>query len=134
MTKNIILFVATFIAGALITLSARTALHKPFATTTGRIENTAYVPMVNNSPPAAAPATAPATVPPAPTAHVAPEPSAKAANTICAVCGMEVDPDLPTATYQGKIIGFGCKTCPATFAANPELYGPAALRNEVAKK
>lgn len=134
MIKTIVLFLATFIAGALIALAARTALHKPFTSTTGQTENATYAPIVNNSPPAAAPATAPLTVPPAPTAPLASEPSARTVNTICAVCGMEVDPDLPFATYQGKVIGFGCKACPAKFAANPELYGPAALRNEVVKK
>jgi YHS domain-containing protein len=44
---------------------------------------------------------------------------------------MEVDPDLPTAEYQGKTIGFGCKACPPKFKANPDNYGPAYLRNEV---
>lgn len=52
-------------------------------------------------------------------------------NSICAICGMEVDPDLPTAEYQGKTIGFGCKACPPKFKANPDKYGPAYLRNEV---
>lgn len=130
MTKHLVLFIATFIGGALIALAARTALHKPFTSPTGQTENAAYAPMVNNS----SPASAPAPVAPAPSAPLASAPSAKTVNTICAICGMEVDPDLPTATYQGKVIGFGCKTCPATFAANPERYGPASLRNEVVKK
>jgi YHS domain-containing protein len=130
MTKNIVLFVATFIVGALIALAARTALHKPFTSPTGHTENAAYAPMVNNSSPAAAPAP----VAPAPTAPLASEPSAKTVNTLCAICGMDVDPDLPTATYQGKVVGFGCKACPSKFAANPDRYGSAALRNEVIKE
>ncbi len=134
MTKNIILFVATFIAGALIALAARTALHKPFTAPTGHVDNAAYAPMVTNSSPAEAPAAAVAPVPAATASPIASEPASKTVNNICAVCGMDVDPDLPTATYKGKSIGFGCKACPAKFAANPDLYGPAALRNEVAKK
>jgi YHS domain-containing protein len=133
MTKHLILFIATFIAGAVIALTARTALHKPFTVPGAHVENAAYAPMVNNTTPTA-PAAAPASVAPTTSVPLAPEPTTKPFNTICSVCGMEVDPDLPTATYQGKVIGFGCKTCPATFAANPELYGPAALRNEVFKK
>lgn len=54
-------------------------------------------------------------------------------NTICPICGMPVDPTLPTAQYEGKTIGFGCKTCPQKFAENSDDYGPAALRNEEAK-
>jgi YHS domain-containing protein len=44
---------------------------------------------------------------------------------------MPVDPKIPTATYQGKTIGFGCKMCPPKFKAEPEKYGPLYLRNEV---
>ncbi len=55
-------------------------------------------------------------------------------NTICAICGMPVNPKLPTATYQGKTIGFGCKACPPKFAAEPERYGPAALKNQVVEE
>jgi YHS domain-containing protein len=55
-------------------------------------------------------------------------------NTICAICGMPVNPKLPTATYQGKTIGFGCKACPPKFAAEPDRYGPAALKNQVVEE
>lgn len=59
-------------------------------------------------------------------------PAATAAvNTICAVCGMPVDPTLGTIAYKGKLIGFGCKTCPAKFRADPAKYGEAALKNQV---
>jgi YHS domain-containing protein len=54
-----------------------------------------------------------------------------AVNTICAICGMPVDPKLGTIEYKGKMIGFGCKTCPAKFRAEPEKYGEAALKNQV---
>jgi YHS domain-containing protein len=48
-------------------------------------------------------------------------------NTTCAICGMPVDPKLPTATYQGKTIGFGCRMCPPKFQADPDRYGPGFL-------
>jgi hypothetical protein len=51
-------------------------------------------------------------------------------NTICAICGMPVDPTLPTLEYQGKRIGFGCKLCPPKFKADPDRYGPFYLRDE----
>jgi hypothetical protein len=44
---------------------------------------------------------------------------------------MDVDPKLPTAEYQGKTIGFGCRMCPPKFKAAPDRYGPHYLRNEV---
>lgn len=53
-------------------------------------------------------------------------------NSVCPICGMDVDPSLAPATYQGKRVGFGCKACPPKFAADPDKYGPFALKNEVA--
>jgi len=44
---------------------------------------------------------------------------------------MPVKLALGTATFQGQQVGFGCKACPAKFAADPQLYGPAALKNQV---
>lgn len=58
-------------------------------------------------------------------------PATAAVNTICAICGMPVDPKLGSIAYKGKLIGFGCKTCPAKFRAEPEKYGEAALKNQV---
>lgn len=55
-------------------------------------------------------------------------------NIVCAICGMEVDPKIPTAVYQGKTIGFGCRMCPPKFKADPDRYGPYYLRNEVIKR
>lgn len=66
--------------------------------------------------------------------HASPAPAAPATaavNTICAICGMPVDPKLGTIEYKGKLIGFGCKTCPAKFRVEPEKYGEAALKNQV---
>ena len=100
MIKNILLFAFTFVAGAAIALALRAAAFK--ARPGDRVQE--------------------ATV-------TAPVAGAKTVNTICAVCGMEVDPDIPPATYQGKLIGFGCSACPPKFAADPERYGPHALHN-----
>lgn len=114
MNKNIAIFLAAFVAGSIATLAVRSALHEPHA----------------------AADTAPAAMPQAPSAgheHAQAEPVAGAqpVNTVCAICGMKVNPKIPTAEYQGKVIGFGCKRCPPKFAANPDLYGPAALANQV---
>ena len=108
MIKNIFLFAFTFMAGAAIALALRAAAFK------ARPGEPIHAAMVANSPA------------PAPIAPVAGQ---KAINTMCSVCGMEVDPDIPPATYQGKLIGFGCSACPPKFAADPERYGPHALHN-----
>lgn len=134
--KSVFTFLATFVLGALIALGARTALHDPHAghdTAGSVITRGDYAPLVNNSPP-----------PPAPGPHsshtaTAPAPSAAPAagtpvNSVCAICGMKVDPALPTVEYQGKTIGFGCKMCAPKFKADPDKYGPAYLRNELLKR
>ena len=80
-------------------------------------------------------AVAPAAVPPPAHGAVVGETAAdKPVNTICAVCGMPVDPQQPTSRYRGKTIGFGCKACPPKVAADPDLYGPAALQNSVVEE
>ena len=55
-------------------------------------------------------------------------------NTVCAICGMEVDPKIPTVEYRGKTIGFGCRMCPPKFKADPDRYGPLYLKNEVIER
>jgi len=125
MTRNLIIFAACFLVGAVITVAIRTARHDAYGqqqASAPAAPPPAADPHAGHAAPAA-PATAAATV--APTAAAAP------VNTICAICGMGVDPQIPSATYQGRLIGFGCKACPATFAANPDRYGPAALANQV---
>jgi YHS domain-containing protein len=158
MIRNIFIFLATFAVGALIAFGARAALHKPDAPVS---EHTAkeHAAMVSNpltpasnaassgtesKTPATVPATkSPATAPgsdhhgqhaPAPAASAAPMASKEAVNSVCAICGMKVDPSLPTLEYQGKSIGFGCKMCAPKFKANPDKYGPAYLKNEVIKR
>lgn len=110
MAKNLFTFLGTFIVGALIALVARAAMFKPHAHTEISAAHTD------------APASAHAAHPTAPS---------KPVNTVCAICGMDVDPTLPTATYQGQTIGFGCRMCPPKFQAAPDKYGPAYLQNKV---
>ncbi len=116
MTKHIVTFAVTFILGALIALAARTATHSP--------HEAAPAPAALSHAHDHA-ATAPAPAKEAATAPV---------NTICAICGMKVDPSLPTLEYQGKRIGFGCRMCPPKFKADPDKYGPYYLRNELMPK
>ena len=114
MTKHLFIFAATFIVGALIALAARTASHDP------------HQPAVE-TPLAAEPKTQNAK-------PKTQNPPSVAVNTVCAICGMKVDPKLPTLEYQGKQIAFGCRMCPPKFKANPDKYGPYYLRNEVMPK
>jgi hypothetical protein len=115
MTRHILIFAACFLVGAVITAALRTAQHDAYA---GHAAPSASAPVVDAS---VVPTPAPAAVPI----------GAAPVNTVCAICGMNVDPKLPTATFQGKTIGFGCKACPPKFAAEPERYGPSALKNQV---
>lgn len=115
MTRHIAIFAACFLLGAVATAAIRTARHQPYQ----------EMPAAPAATPVPAPAPAPAAI--APTA-------ATPVNTICAICAMPVDPKVPTATYQGKVIGFGCRACPPKFAAKPDLYGPAALQNRVVEE
>lgn len=128
MIRNIFIFLGMFVAGAVIVLAVRAAMFKPHA---GHEDHSAtggdYAPMVSNAAPSAkngAKPSDPHATHPAPAA-------AKPVNTRCAICGMDVDPSIPTAQYQGKTVGFGCKICPPKFKADPDRYGPYYLRNEV---
>jgi hypothetical protein len=105
--RHLFIFLACFVVGAMAALAVRTARHQPH------------------------PMLPPAVATPAPAASAlgatATAGQGNPVNTTCAICGMPVDPRLPTATYQGKTIGFGCRMCPPKFAAEPERYGPAFL-------
>ena len=137
--KSIFIFLGTFVLGALIALGARTALHDPHAghdpagsvTTRGD-----YAPLVNNSPPLppSSPSKPSTPAPAASDPHAGHTAAKTPVNTVCAICGMKVDPALPTVEYQGQTIGFGCKMCPPKFKADPDKYGPAYLRNELLKR
>lgn len=49
--------------------------------------------------------------------------SAAPINRFCAVeTENPVDPDVPTVTYQGKVIGFCCEDCIPTFKKDPAKY------------
>lgn len=119
MNKNLLIFLATFAASSLVTLALRAARHEPYAR------------------PAPPPAVTPAATEHQHEQSAAPAtaaPEAKPVNSVCAICGMKVNPKLGTAIYQGKVIGFGCKACPSKFAANPDLYGPAAIAGQVVEE
>ncbi|MDW8373676.1 MAG: hypothetical protein RMM29_08545 [Planctomycetota bacterium] len=107
MIRHLAVFLAAAAGGALLALLLRAAAYDPHA----------------SHPPPAPPA--------APAEHPA-EHAVPTVNRICPICGMPVDPRLPTALYQGQRIGFGCSACPEEFARAPERYGPAALANRVA--
>ena len=149
MTRNIFIFLGTFVVGALIALVARAAMFAPHKGHEGHpAPGGDYAGMVSNplapantgakqGDKANAAPTAKATAADPHAGHgVAPTAAAndKPVNTVCAICGMEVDPKLPTLEYQGKKIGFGCKLCAPKVKADPDKYGPYYLRNEVIKK
>ncbi len=120
MTKHLFPFFAALILGAVIALAVRSAKHQPTP-----VADSAEVGPDLRAGRADSPSPAPTSASPATT------PAATPVNTVCAICGMEVDPSIPTATYQGKTIGFGCRMCPPKFKADPDRYGPAYLANKV---
>ncbi len=148
MKTHLFYFIAAFALGCVGALAARSALRAPHQDHAAQASSTEYAPMVNSP---AAPATDPhaghgsGAKPntPAPTPPSAPTPApnpheghpaaqtSKTVNTVCAICGMDVDPSIKPAVYQGKLIGFGCRACPPRFAKEPDRYGPAALANQV---
>lgn len=144
MTRSFFVFLGTFTTGALIALVTRAALFEPHATREASpVGGGDYAQMVTNTlaphnaapvadphaghGPAGAPAPIAATAAPA-------QDGDKPVNTVCAMCGMDVDPKLPTATYQGRTIGFGCRMCLPRFNKDPDRWGPLYLRNEVVRR
>ncbi len=105
--KNALLFAIPFVLGATGMLVYRGMRHDPYA--------------LPASPPPSISAATDASAEPAPV------------NSICPICGMDVNPAIPTAEYRGQRIGFGCAACPPRFAKDPERWGPAALENRVAE-
>ncbi len=185
MTRNIYIFLGTFVTGALAALVVRAAVFKPHANAEARpsgggdyaaqvsnpltpassknanltaasapaaskpsaVEAASSDPHADHGAAAAAPASSDAhanhgaaRAEPASTdadgihGAAVSKPAGTPVNTVCAICGMDVDPSLPTAEYKGQTIGFGCKMCPAKFKADPDRYGPMYLKNEVAKR
>lgn len=43
-------------------------------------------------------------------------------NKVCPVRGGEVDPEVTTVTYQGKVYGFCCPGCDDKFSEDPGKY------------
>lgn len=131
MTKHLFPFFAALILGAVIALAVRSAKHEPAPSAAVSLPEAAGDAATRHGPSDADRASA--TGSSTDTAHMhntaatAPTPI----NTVCAICGMPVDPSIPTATYQGKTIGFGCRMCPPKFKADPDRYGPAYLANKV---
>jgi len=132
MKKSVAVFLAMFAIGAAVGLAIRSASHDPYDDAATHVPAPTTTPMVDNAPPrdAAPPAAAHASHAEH-SATPAREDEGKPVNTVCAICGMEVDPSLPTMEYKGKAIGFGCKVCLPKFKADPDRYGPAALSNQV---
>lgn len=110
--KSLVLFLVTFLVGAALAFGVRAALHDPHALPSEASAKEGASHAGHSTSLNAQPATI---------------------NTLCPICGMEVDPSLPVATYEGKSVGFGCAACPPKFAKDPARYGPSALRNEVVK-
>jgi YHS domain-containing protein len=137
MTRNLLIFIGTFVAGALVALLVRAATFDPHAGHEGHPAGGGdYAAMVSNPlapPPAATPAPA-AKGPGEPVPMARPAVAGQPVNTVCSICGMDVDPRLPTAEYKGQTIGFGCRMCPPKFKADPDRYGPAYLKNEVIER
>lgn len=140
MIRSISIFAGTFLAGALIALVTRAALFAPHEGHEGHpVTGGNDAAMVSHAIAPFSPAASPATAarPAASNAHAAhgtaATPAAQPVNTLCAICGMPVDPSLPADQYEGQTIGFGCRMCPPQFKANPDKYGPSYLRNEVYK-
>lgn len=148
MKTHLFFFVAAFAVGCVAALAARSAWFKPYVDHSGHPAAPEYSQMVTNpSAPAAdphaghsapaSPAATPSETPKPAPAPVDPHAGHGAAmpgttvNTVCAICGMDVDPAIKPATYQGKLVGFGCRMCPPKFAREPDRYGPAALENKV---
>jgi len=151
MTRNLLIFFATFVAGATLALLGRAVMFEPGVGHEGHPVGAGdYAAMVSNPlvpakapapthdprlPPAAATTKPPTADPHAHHGATSATPTAPAAgqpvNTVCAICGMAVDPKLGTVEYQGKTIGFGCRMCRPKFEAEPDRYGPAYLKNEV---
>jgi hypothetical protein len=143
MSRSLLIFVACFLVGSAGALVARTALHHPYADAPeAAAPAPAASPQDGEHHPTAPPADGEHHHPMAPPAdgeHHHPAPAAAPGptairNTICPVCGFEVDPALPTSRYRDQVIGFGCEAnrCKAKFDADPERYGPAALANRKA--
>lgn len=163
MMRSALILTMSFAVGFALCLVARAGLHHPYAAGAaaagapmgmapaeheGGHDHGAGAPSPVAAPPAPGAAAALPAPPPAraaaPARSASPSPevglprlgvTTAMANTVCPVCGAEVDATLPTSIYHGRIIGFGCRParCKEMFDADPERYGPAALANRKAE-
>ncbi len=115
MTHLLLPALVGFLVGAVIVTVVRTVGHQPYA---------APAPAAMHPEPLPAPVPAPA---PSASAPAAP----RVINTICPICGMDVDPSIPPAAWDGVLVGFGCRACPPEFVNDPARYGAAARTNTV---
>ncbi len=121
MNRHVVIFLVTFAIGAVVAVILRTALHRPYAAE----------PIPPTGTPAARPTPAEHEHRAAAPAEPGPNSPTATVNTTCAICGMPVNPAFGTAVYKERLVGFGCRTCPPKFKADPEKYGEAALKNQV---
>lgn len=142
MTKHLLVFLSAFAVAAVAVLFVRAGnrdvvaeggaeaprAHTAPVTGLTRVVGVEPGASVEN---AAAPEEKPASAPAKDGTTVA---QAGTVNSRCPVCGMDVDHSIKPAEYEGATVGFGCAKCPPKFAKQPEFYGPAALKNEVAKR
>ena len=126
MLRQLFMFALAFGAGALLTLAVRSACHRP------------YDVVIPELPAPTSPQSAPAVPEKKTTVDVhadhATTPLAKPVNAVCSLCGMDVDPEIPSAIFNGHTIGFACLKCPPKFAQKPARFGPYYLRNEKVPK
>ena len=126
MLRQVLIFVIAVGAGALLTLAVRSALHRPYDVKIPELPALTL-------PPSTPGASEKKTSVEAPVDH-ATTPLAKPVNALCSLCGMDVDPEIPSAIFNGQTIGFACLKCPPKFAQNPARFGPYYLRNEKVPK
>src|SRR5687768_9888329 len=115
-SRTLFIFFGTFVAGALIALIARAAMFEPHADQVGHpVGGSDYAAMVSNPLTPSTPTEAKSVPQAAPSAKnsAAPDPHAghgktttssatpDPVNTVCAICGMDVNPKLETLKYQG---------------------------------
>jgi hypothetical protein len=126
MTHLLLPAVVGFLIGAVIVTVVRTVGHQPYAAPVP-------VPAAMHPQPHArhSAASAPAAPAPAPAPSASAPAAPRVINTICPICGMDVDPSIPPAAWDGVLVGFGCRACPPEFANDPARYGAAARTNTV---
>lgn len=126
MLRQGLFFVLAVGAGALLILVVRSAWHRPYdaaihAWSAPTVPQPASVDLKKK------PTVEPRAERPA-TSLVRP------VNTVCSLCGMDVDPEIPSVIFNGEAIGFACLKCPPKFKQDPGLFGPYYLRNEKVPK